>query len=89
MANRRSAQKALEQHGSELRSKPNVVGLGIRPAADGSGETLAVYVSKKAARESLAPEDRLPESVAIESKSGTELIPVQVFQLDNLKNEIP
>ena len=89
MADRRTAQKALELHGSELRGKPNVVGLGIRPADDGSGEALAVYVSRKVAPEALSPQELVPGSVTVDSRSGPETIPVQVIELGSLKSEMP
>ena len=81
MADKRAARKAIEQHGADLRGRANVVGLGIQPADDGSGEALAVYVSRKVPASELEPDDLLPASVEISGKDGIERVPIRVIEL--------
>ena len=79
MADRDDAKYALDKKEGELVVRKNVVGTGLRPMEDGSGEAIAVYVSEKVPVSDLAPDDIIPESVEVERAGKAVKVPVRVI----------
>jgi hypothetical protein len=76
----------LEQHEAALRSRKNVVGLGIVPIDDAvrdpGGTTLAVavYVEKKVPLDQLAEEDIVPKILDVGGRGGTVQVRTKVIE---------
>ncbi len=81
MADRAQAKLALDQHELSLKSRKNVVGTGILESPDGSGEAIAVYVSRKEPKADLSAGDMIPKSVELVTEGMKLEVPVRVFDV--------
>jgi hypothetical protein len=80
MATRRQAQRAVEIHQEELIRYPNVTGLGVVPAKEGSGESaVAVYVTSKVPGDELGPDEQIPTMLQVPGREGTNEVPTRVI----------
>lgn len=70
---------AIRRHEARLRSLPGVRGVGIRNAASGSGQVLAVYVRGDADRAGI------PDHVAIVWLGRPLNIPVETYEIGVVK----
>jgi len=76
--------QALDQHQEKLSSLPNVQGMGVvaakGEAADSDELAVAVYVQEKRPLDSLAPADRIPETLEVRDGDRVRLVPVRVIE---------
>lgn len=83
MASRNHVQRAIELYEEELARYPNVTGIGVVPVTDGTDSpadlAVAVYVTRKAPRDELKADDRIPRSLEIPSRDGAQNVPTRVI----------
>lgn len=93
MISRRQAERALEIHGDELSSYPNVVGVGVRWAGGGdrpdpgSDYAVAVYVSNKVPPDELGPDGLVPGYVEIPGRGRVHKVAVRVIEVGDLEEQ--
>jgi hypothetical protein len=83
MSSRSHVQRAIELYEEELARYPNVTGIGVVPVTDDSeGPTdlaVAVYVTRKVPRDQLKADERIPPSLEIPSRDGSQKVPTRVI----------
>jgi hypothetical protein len=99
VASKAQAKRALELYEKLLAGLPNVVGLGIVPAAEGEAgdsreSAVAVYVSRKVPAAKLAPRHLVPKVLEVPGKGGKRQVPTRVIEqgevtLEGLGKEPP
>jgi hypothetical protein len=90
MATREQCQRALDRYEQELAGRPNVVGLGISPHVDESGnqgEAVTVYVTRKVPLSELAEDDRVPPHLEVAGRGGTIEVPTKVVEQGPVEKE--
>ncbi len=84
MASKQHCQRAVEIHGDDLASRPNVIGLGIVPAREAetpSDFAIAVYVERKVPLTELAEDERVPTQIEVPGRgSSTHSIRTHVLE---------
>jgi hypothetical protein len=83
MASRNHVQRAIELYQDELAGYPNVTGIGVVPVTgDSKGAVdlaVAVYVTRKVPRAQLKADERIPPSLEIPSREGSQNVPTRVI----------
>jgi hypothetical protein len=83
MASRDHVQRAIELYQEELARYPNVTGIGVVPAADDTESpvdlAVAVYVTRKVPRDQLKVGERIPPSLEIPSRDGSQNVPTRII----------
>lgn len=93
MASEEHCVKALDRHEEKLAANPHVQGLGIvareGQPLDSEDCAVAIYVAQKPAKEDLAAEHALPETLEIEHEGTTHAVPVRVIEQGPVRLEGP
>jgi hypothetical protein len=90
MATESEALAALEQFEAELKSRRNVVGLGVTSESDDLADlnvAVAVYVDRKIPKSELSAVDILPKSLKVTLGSATVEVPVKVVAQGQVRLE--
>jgi hypothetical protein len=81
MSSHKEVRSALDQHEKWLSSLPHVQGLGMVAAkgekVDSDDVAVAVYVEEKRPLESLAPDERIPETLEVREGGRVRQVPVR------------